>query len=111
MYQVMVVLAMSGLGAYFLFPIILAIGVFKESKGALSSKSLTQSKLIISLFGLIVGIVAVSSILVSFESEMNGYLRGFLILSSITYLCLTISSIKAFLKIYTSASVFKRSLQ
>lgn len=111
MYQVIVVLAMSGLGAYFLFPIILAMVVFKENKGSLSSKPLSQRKLIISLFGLIVTIVAVSSIIVSFESGMNVYLRGFLILSSITYLCLTISSIKAYLKIYKSTSIFKRSLQ
>ncbi|HCV0717052.1 TPA: hypothetical protein PP947_002688 [Staphylococcus aureus] len=110
MYQIFVILTVSGLGAYFLMPIILATTVFGRNKGVFESKSLKQRKLFVSLFSLIAGAIAVSSIIVSFESGLNGYLRTFIILSSITYIFFTVSSIKALSKISASKNNFKRSL-
>ncbi|PCF82736.1 hypothetical protein [Staphylococcus delphini] len=110
MYQIFVILSASGLGAYFLMPIILATTVFGRNKGVFEIKSLKQQKLFVSLFGLIVGAIAVSSVIVSFESGLNAYLRTFIILSSITYIFFTISSIKELSKINANKNKFKRSL-
>lgn len=105
MYSILVAIAGFGLIMYFFLPIILGSLIFIEHKGLFFDKPLKQRKILISLFALIFGLIAISSVTVSFEQDLSMYERLFIILSSITYVSYTFYAVRILLKLRTSKFV------
>lgn len=102
MYSVIVNIAGFGLLMYLFLPIILGSLIFSENKGLFFNKPLKQRKIFVSLIGLIVGLVAISSVIASFENGLALYPRMLLILSSLTYLSYTFYALNTLWKLRTS---------
>ena len=109
MYSVIVNIAGFGMLMYFFLPIILGGLIFSNNKALFFNKPLKQRKMFISILGLIFGLVAICSIVVSFENGLAATPRMFVIFSSITYVSYTIYALIAFLKLSKSRQV-KRSV-
>ncbi|WP_204201112.1 hypothetical protein [Mammaliicoccus sciuri] len=105
MYSILVAIAGFGLIMYFFLPFVLGSLIFFEHKGLFFDKPLKQRKILISLFALIVGLIAISSVTVSFEQGLSMYERLFIILSSITYVSYTFYALRILFKLRTSKFV------
>lgn len=105
MYSVIVNIAGFGMLMYFFLPIILGGLIFSNNKALFFNKPLKQRKMFISILGLIFGLVAICSIIVSFENGLSLYQRMFVIFSSITYVSYTFYALIAFLKLSKSQPV------
>lgn len=102
MYSTIVVIACSGLFAYFLLPILLASLIFSEHKGLFFKRTLKQRKIFTSIFALVFGLIALCSIIVIFENGLPVHLRIIFILSALTYFLFTWYALKTVWKIRKS---------
>lgn len=109
MYSLIVNIAGFGMLMYFFLPIILGGLIFSNNKGLFFNKPLKQRKMFISILGLTFGLVAICSIVVSFENGLDSTAKIFVIFSSITYVSYTLYALIAFLKLSKSQPV-KRNI-